>query len=286
MQKKTFNFVISLSLSFALPGIVKYFIEKCGETPKLKKYKKYGSIGAQSVRVCMESIIAIAHSPFFTCEYYSKLSPLWQEIAHKVKPTYKVVLRTAVDNLATPAGIHWRPIILPNFYKHLVNSETEVYDDISIMPWHSYPNVNIMQKELRTTDSLPCVACHAATQTDVSLAVVVPTAEEVQTDSEPTKELNLTKFLPRNNHKSEVRSYEILKAFNKLMESELRQYASADENNNVRKRRQTASLTTNQWFPVVLLERSKSIESLLTLNQTQDLAAKRQKRNSMSRYGH
>lgn len=248
---------------------------------KLNKFKKYGAINATCVRICMASIVAIAHSPFYTGEYYSQLSPLWQQIAHKVRPTYRVVLRSAVDDLLGPAGILWRPIILPNGYKYLVNSESDVFDDISIMPWHSFPNVQIIRRPLTTTPDLPSSGMSfrsVGVQTDGFPAVVsAATTEEVQVQT-GTK---LTKQSKRKKRKTEFENREFMKVFNKLMERDLRRFGRIDENNNDNSKPMSdESLATNQWFPVVSLKRSRSIEDLLVESQTGERTEKRKARHT------
>lgn len=255
--------------------MVKYFIQNdgVGDPPKMNKFKKYGAINANSVRICMASIVAIAHSPFYTGEYYSKLSPLWQQIAHKVRPTYRVVLRSAVDDLLGPAGILWRPIILPNGYKYLVNSESHVLDDISIMPWHSFPNVQIIRRALTTTPDLPSSGKSfrdAEVQTDELPAVVAATTKEaqVQTTDKLTKQ-------PKQKTRSS-RNREFMKVFNKMMERDIRRFTITDANNNgTLTRMNDESLASNQWFPVVSLKRSRSIEDLLAASETDERPEKR-----------
>lgn len=247
-------------------GIVKHFIENDGmsEVPKLNKYKKYGAINSNSVRICMASLKAIAHSPFYTGEYYSKLSPLWQRIAHKVRPTYKVVLRSAVDDLLGPSGIFWRPIILPNCYKSLVNSESDVFDDISLMPWHSFPNVQIFRRPLPITGDMPSVAptfCDAETQTDELPAVVATTTREAQTDADEPNHVNIREHKSR---KLEITNRELMKVFNRLMERELIRFETNGEvNEEIHTRMNNETLTANRWFPVVSIKRSRSIENML-----------------------
>lgn len=265
-------------------GMVKHFIENGGggELPKLNKYKKYGVLHSHSVRICMASIIAIAHSPFYTGEYYSTLSPLWQRIAHKVRPTYKVVLRSAVDELIGPPGILWRPIILPNVYKNLINSESDVFDDISIMPWHSFPNVQINRRPLIITKEMPALAAiaknfrNAAVQTDEFSAVVTTTTKEIQTDAEPKTETDVNRVKIRKTRKADIRNRDLMTVFNKLMEREMHRY---DENNSgISKWMSEEMLTTNQWFPVVSIKRSRSIENLVANSLTDEPAPKRKQR--------
>lgn len=251
--------------------------------PKINKYKKYGAINASCVRICIASIVAVAHSPFYTGEYYSKLSPLWQKIAQKVKPTYKVVLRSAVDDLIGPAGILWRPIILPNCYKYLVNSETDVFEDTSIMPWHNFPNVQIHRQPLSITRQLPSIGKsyrHVEVQTNELAAVDVTTTSEVQTDAESANPMNRVQIRDRKTFKLEIRDREVMKVFNKLMERELHRFAAAIEDNEIPKRMNDELLATNQWFPVVSIKRSRSIENLLAANGADEPTKKRKTRNT------
>lgn len=245
--------------------MVKHFIENAGagEAPKTNKYKKYGAVHSNTVRICMASIVAIAHSPFYTGEYYSKLSPLWQQIANKVKPTYKVVFRSAVDELVGSSGILWRPIILPNCYKNLVNSETDVFDDISIMPWHSFSNVKSIRRVLSITKDLPSSGKsfrEIGTQTDEFPVVVAATTKEV----ERKKESNRVKIREQKSLKLDIMNRDVMKVFNKMMERELHRYEATRKYKNKNQKRMNDDLiATNQWFPVVAIKRSRSIENLM-----------------------
>lgn len=261
-----------------LAGMVKHFIEDggIGEPPKISKYKKYGTIFPSGIRVCMASIIAIAHSPFYTGEYYSKLSPLWQKIAQKVRPTYKVVLRSAVDDLLGPSGVLWRPVILPKVYKYLINSETDVFDDISIMPWHSFPNVQINRQPLPVTSELPELSVEpkrmrgVGVQTDTFPAIVAAIAKEAQIGS---KKIRVKIHMSR---KLEIEDCELMKVFNRMMEREMHQYKAFDENHTeIPIIMSDEALAANQWFPVVIIKRSQSVENLIASLQDGEPAAKR-----------
>lgn len=275
---------------FSFAGIVRHFIENggFGDLPKINKYKKYGAINAGCVRICIASIVAVAHSPFYTGEYYSKLSPLWQKIAQKVKPTYKVVLRSAVDDLIGSPGILWRPIILPNCYKYLVNSETDVFEDTSIMPWHNFPNVQIHRQPLPITRQLPSIAKSfrdIAVQTHELAAVVATTTSEAQTDAESDNRKNRVRIRDRKTFKLEIRNREVMKVFNKLMERELHRFAAANGDNDENPEQMSDELlATNQWFPVVSIKRSRSIENLMSADGADENGPtkKRKMRNTIN----